>query len=188
MRGAGLRRFAVHPSQEGDRERKIVRVHRLGEGPRAVDARIVAEDALHGGRFVDDHAIGVEDRDDVRGILDQGAEARLASAEVDGHGLQTLVELAEAAVLDAEAPRGAGEREPQETEQTASRRERDQKDVPPGRLHPLLDRPSVEVDLEHADRVGVGEAADRRVHLEVTSGMSVAGPSSEARSPNSLVV
>ena len=101
-------------------------------GQQAVEARPdhvrrrVAEDALDRRALVDDGGVGVEDRDEVAGVLDERAEARLALAAVDLLGQRRALEgqgdlrgqRAQRAVLGA-AQRTRGGRRAADDEQAA---------------------------------------------------------------------
>ena len=98
----------------------------------AVEARAdhvlggVAEDALDRRALVDDRGVGVEDRDEVAGVLDERAEARLALAAVDLLGQRRALERerdlrgqrAQRTVLRA-AQRARGRRRAADDEQAA---------------------------------------------------------------------
>ena len=65
--------------------------------------RVVSQDSTDGVRLVRDLTAWPKNRDDVRGVLDERPEARLALGQVPGHRVELDVELGQRSVLKPQA-------------------------------------------------------------------------------------
>ena len=127
--------------------------------------RAVAEEPLDRDALVHDPAVAVDDHEEVRGVLDQGAEARFAVG-------QRVGQLAEPAVLAVESPRGAVERGDQQGREQDRDRGRDQEDIAPCGGDVGVDGGRVLVDLVGGDDLAV-RTGDREVDLQQPVGEAV---------------
>ncbi len=91
------------PLQHRIHEPSVVQVDLPLEQEADTCRRVMSQDATDGVRFVRDLTAWPKDRDDVRGVLDERTEARLALAQIAGHRVQLHVELGQRPVLDAQA-------------------------------------------------------------------------------------
>ena len=154
------------PGDERAEEGGILRMRQVGETAPNALLGFMAEHAFDRVALVRDPRLGVDHRDHVRRVLHERAESGLAPPQVDRNDVEARVELGQAPVLRRQAPRSATERHPEDRHEDGARGERDEEDVASRGIHALLDRPGIEVQLEHADWIRVRRAPNGDIELQ----------------------